>query len=147
MFYIVADHTGFELKQGIIRQLQSSEIEDANPVYDQLDDYPQVAHKLVEVLSQHPQAMGIAICGTGQGICMAVNKHPGMRAGITTYTHVVAKLREHNQANVLCFPATLELQTALQLIEVFAQTPVSIEARHARRVEQLSLLDKGLLLS
>jgi len=86
---------------------------------------------------------GVAVCGSGQGICMAANKVPGIRAGIIRGTWDAEMTRLHNDANVACFgERATEPAVAIAALQVFLHTGFE-GGRHAARVEQLGELDQG----
>jgi ribose 5-phosphate isomerase B len=156
MLYFTCDHNGFELKNYLILKCKEKGIQtkDVWSVFDQNDDYPDAAIALAKELKLNSEnsvdknvqkSFGIAICGTGQGICMSLNKFPFVRAGISMDKLVVQKMREHNDANCLCFPALSEqkeMQKAFELIEIFIKTENDKAQRHLRRMHKMSNLAK-----
>jgi len=86
---------------------------------------------------------GIVVCGSGQGVCMAANKVPGVRAGIIRDIQDAEMTRGHNNANVACFGERVtEPEVALAAVEAFLTTTFE-GGRHEARVEQLAELDAG----
>ncbi|MFO0203048.1 MAG: RpiB/LacA/LacB family sugar-phosphate isomerase, partial [Alphaproteobacteria bacterium] len=83
-------------------------------------------------------AAGILICGSGNGVCMAANKHQGIRAALCWTKELAELARQHNDANILCIPARfISKETALEMINAFLNT--SFEGgRHANRVAKIS---------
>jgi ribose 5-phosphate isomerase B len=142
MLYIVSDHAGFHLKQSLLSLLEqeSIEYEDIGLVYTEGDDYPDAA-KLLASKIQSTAHFGLAICGSGQGICMALNRFSGIRAGVSTDEETVKLIRQHNWANILCLPGRgFDEKSALQLIKTFLTTPPDLSERHKRRVNMLDNL-------
>jgi ribose 5-phosphate isomerase B len=140
--YLVCDHAGFELKQEILAWLEKSKrnVIDLTPKLLLGDDYVDRADELAQALESEPKAIGIALCGSGQGICMALNRHSFIRAVIHDKREIVRLSRSHNNANVLCLPARFIHQTkAVALIKVFLNTPFLEQKRHAKRIEKLSV--------
>ncbi|NJK71362.1 RpiB/LacA/LacB family sugar-phosphate isomerase [Candidatus Gracilibacteria bacterium] len=141
MLYVATDHAGFELKEDLLKKLARSKIKytDLSKKFQEGDDYPDVANLLANQLKVEPKAKGIAICGAGQGICIALNRYTWIRAGIYQKREVIRLLRAHNDGNVLCLPARFMNSTkAIKLIKVFLNTPYSSEERHARRIKKIS---------
>ena len=141
MLYIVSDHAGFDLKTQLLEKLEKSALEyvDLTPEFEEGDDYPDVAEVLANKLKEDPKGCGIALCGSGQGICMALNRHAHVRAATSLKREVVRHARLHNDANVLCLPARfLNTMKAYKLTKLFANTPFSKVRRHARRIEKIT---------
>jgi ribose 5-phosphate isomerase B len=81
--------------------------------------------------------MGIAICSTGNGICMTANHHQGIRAALCWDEPLARLARQHNNANVLCLPASfVSVEKALQIVEVFFASEFE-GGRHERRVNKI----------
>jgi len=146
---IAADHGGWERKEMVRVFLESQKSEsytivDVIPELDNSDNYPEVAQKMADFISKNeensPQntCFGIAFCGTGQGICMALNRFPFIRAGISMDPEIVALIRQHNHANVLCLPGRFGTDEEVkQAVSIFLSTPVDSSNRHILRVQQL----------
>ena len=131
-----SDHAGFALKQELKQQLEARglRVEDIGAHSEQPVDYPVVAHELAEAVACGRFARGVLVCGTGIGVSMAANRHPGVRAAVA-YDEETARLsREHNDANVLALGGrSLERGTARRILDVWLDTPFE-GGRHARRV-------------
>ena len=93
MIGIAADHAGYELKGQLIEYLrgQGHEVKDFGTHSTDSMDYPDVAHPLAESIEKGECEWGIAICGTGNGISMTVNKHAGIRAALCWNTETAQK--------------------------------------------------------
>jgi ribose 5-phosphate isomerase B len=138
MLFLVSDHAGFDLKQQIKSYLISKGVlfQDLNPVIENQDDYPDKAHLLSQQISAND--LGIALCGTGQGICIALNRYKNIRAGIGYDPQIVKLIRQHNHANVLCLPGRfMKIAKAMKLIEIFLNTQTLDDLRHLRRINKL----------
>lgn len=140
--YLAADHGGFELKNQLVDHLRKSRdnvIEDLGPDELQLDDdYPDYALKLVEHMSQNPDSVGVLICRSAEGVAIAANRNPGLRAAVVTELEQAEKSREHNNANVLCLSADLvSPENNIKLLEAFLITEFSSEPRHQRRLDKI----------
>ena len=140
--FIVCDHAGFELKNQIKIKLRKYNLVDLSPKYEEGDDYPLVAFDLAKKIESNDFA--IALCGTGEGICMALNRFRAIRAA-TVHSQKTAKIvRKHNHANIICLPArSLTPEKAVLLIEVFLNTKIDTDLRHLRRVGELSQKGEG----
>lgn len=146
---LAADHAGFELKEGIKSGLglhPTIKLQDLTPDLTPGDDYTEAAQGLAKRIliapaTQNTQTFGIAICGSGQGICMALNRFRGIRAGLAYNQQVAKMLRLHNHANVICLAgAILEIDQSLKIIQTFLETAEDHQARHLRRVQALDKL-------
>ncbi|MFK7972573.1 MAG: RpiB/LacA/LacB family sugar-phosphate isomerase, partial [Bacteroidia bacterium] len=103
MLSIGADHAGFELKEVIRQYLEQKGIalQDEGTYSEDSVDYPDFAHKVATAVAGGAAEQGILVCGSGQGVCMAANKHPEVRAALVWNAEVAALTRQHNNANVL----------------------------------------------
>ena len=140
MIGIAADHTGYELKGQLIEYLrgQGHEVKDFGTHSTDSMDYPDVAHPLAESIEKGECEWGIAICGTGNGISMTVNKHAGIRAALCWNTEIAALARQHNNANILSLPARfVSDEEALAMLKTFMATPFE-GGRHQRRIDKIA---------
>ncbi|MFN3951638.1 MAG: ribose 5-phosphate isomerase B [Thermaurantimonas sp.] len=135
---VASDHAGFELKEFLILNLTEFSIIDLGTYTSESTDYPDYGHKLAREIESGNVNWGIAICGSGNGINMTVNKHKGVR-GALCWTLEIAKLaRAHNNANVISLPARfVSYEAALQMVKVFLTTPFE-GGRHERRIRKIA---------
>lgn len=144
--YIGADHRGFELKQRLFKKLldRGYEMTDlGNDYFDPNDDYVDFAQKVAEAVLNNPKSLGIILCGSGAGVDIAANKFDGIRSALVSTLSQAKQAREHEDANVLSLPADiLNEEQALEIIEVFLQTPFSEEKRHRRRLKKLQKIEE-----
>lgn len=100
-------------------------------------DYPDVAHPLAESVEKGEVSLGIALCGSGNGISMTLNKHQGVRAALCWNEELAALARQHNDANVLSLPARfIPVDLAKKIVRKFLES--SFEGgRHLRRVQKI----------
>lgn len=139
---IGSDHAGYELKESLkcFLQGQGYTVEDVGVFSPAPADYPDIAHALTERLGQSADAMGVLICGTGIGMCIAANKRRGIRAAHASDPVSAALARAHNNANVLCLGSRIVgEELAKGIVSAFLQTPFSAEPHHQRRVEKIEL--------
>ena len=137
---IGGDHAGYEYKQKVIEKLKSEgyEVTDFGPNSADSVDYPDYIHPMASSLEKGDQDLGIAICGSGNGVCMTANKHQGIRAALCWDNELAALARQHNNANVICIPARF---VACELAESMVHTFISTDfegGRHERRVNKIS---------
>ena len=136
---LCSDHAGFELKEIIRGYLESQDIEyvDFGTFSNDSCDYPDYAHPAAQAIESGECTEGIAMCGSGNGIAMTLNKHQGIRAALCWLPELAALARQHNDANILVLPARfIEPVTALQLVDIYLNTPFE-GGRHVRRTEKI----------
>lgn len=140
---LCSDHAGFELKDaiaGYIHQL-GGETEDFGTFSAESCDYPDFAHPCALAVQSGRDYPGIAMCGTGNGIAMTLNKHQGIRAALCWNTDLARLAREHNDANILVLPARfIDTDNALDIVRVFLTTPFE-GGRHKRRIDKIPVTD------
>lgn len=133
---VASDHGGFELKQLLVARLRSlgHEIVDLGTHGQASVDYPDFAHALAARLAAGDGQRGVLVCGTGIGVSITANRHPGVRAALCHDALTAEMARRHNDANVLCLGGrTTGTAVALQALEIFLATPFD-GGRHAGRV-------------
>lgn len=136
-----SDHAGYELKSIIEGYLESQGVEYEDFGTNSADscDYPDFAHPCAEAVESDKCYPGIAMCGSGNGIQMTLNKHQGVRAALCWTVELARLARQHNDANVLVLPARfIEPVLALQIVDAFLETPFE-GGRHVRRVEKIAV--------
>ena len=136
---LACDHAGFPLKQFVIQYLESKgyQYKDFGTSSDTSCDYPDFAHPLAEAVESGECYPGIAICGSGEGMAMTLNKHQGIRAGLAWCKDVAGLIRQHNNANILVMPGRfIDNKTAEKIMDEFFKTPFE-GGRHERRVEKI----------
>ena len=137
---LASDHAGYELKAQIARQL-----EDAG--YTVLDlgtdgpasvDYPDFAAALAAAVTDGRAQRGVLICGSGIGISIAANRHPGIRAALVHDVTTARLSREHNDANVIALGArVIGPEIAKDCVDVFLKTDFEGGERHSRRIAKM----------
>lgn len=136
---ICSDHAGYELKEKIKAHLKEAGIEtdDFGTHSEASCDYPDFAHPCAEAVENGTDYPGIAMCGTGNGIAMTLNKHQGIRAALCWNCELARLAREHNDANILVMPARfIDTETALKIVDTFLSTGFE-GGRHERRIEKI----------
>lgn len=138
---IGCDHAGFELKQEIIKYLENKgiKVNDHGAFSTESVDYPDFAHSVANALKGADEhVMGILLCGSGNGINMAANKHAHIRAALCWTPEIAALARQHNNANVLSLPARfMNKADALSAVETFISTGFE-GGRHQNRVNKIN---------
>ena len=136
---ICNDHAGVDHKNAVLAHLKEKGFEVVNFGTDTPDsmDYPDVAHPLARAVLAGEVEAGIAICGTGNGMAMVLNHYDGIRAGLAWNREVAHLVKEHNNANVLVFPARfISIETALEVVDEWLETEFA-GGRHLRRIEKI----------
>ena len=142
--FLASDHAGYAFKTPVKQHLESMGIQSLTDLgvhtADVPSDYPAYAHKLVRAIVP-AHAIGVLLCGTGNGMAMVANKYKGIRAALCWTPDIAALARKHNHANVLCLPVRfLSQQEALSIVAAFFQSTPQGE-RHARRVAHIDPSD------
>lgn len=140
-----ADHAGFELKEAICRHLEEQNIQFQDLGTNSADsvDYPKFAFPVGKAIAEGTADLGILVCGTGQGMAIAANKIPGIRAAACSETFSARLAKEHNNANVLTLGARVcGPCLALEIVDVFLKTRF-MEGRHVGRLNLISRLERG----
>lgn len=135
-----SDHAGFRLKEAIKAHLvkKRTNIVDVGVYCEQPADYPDIARRLVWVMKKKKGNKGILICGTGIGMCMAANRHKGIRAAVAYDKYSAEMARKDNDANVLCLRGRkVNIKEQIKLVDIWMKTGFSGKARHSRRIRKL----------
>ncbi len=143
MIAICSDHAGYELKSIIEGYLEANnlEFEDFGTFSAESCDYPDFAHPAARAIEEGKCYPGIAMCGSGNGIAMTLNKHQGIRAALCWNTELASLARRHNDANVLVLPARfIDPALALQIVDTFLSTGFE-GGRHQRRIDKIPVKD------
>lgn len=138
---LACDHAGFETKEYIKTVFDASNIKyvDFGTNGPESVDYADYAHKLGAAVDSAECEFGITICGSGNGISMAINKHPKVRAALCWNLEIAKLAREHNNANVLSLPARFITQDeCYKMVEAFFNTPFE-GGRHQKRIDKIPL--------
>lgn len=136
-----ADHAGYPIKEIVkayLREWMSSvEIVDFGTYSEESVDYPDFAHKLGDAIDKGDLQYGVAVCGSGNGISMALNKHKAVRAGLAWNAEQAKLTRQHNDANVLSIPGRFVSEAeAKEIVKAFFETEFE-GGRHQRRVDKI----------
>ncbi len=145
MIVIASDHAGVELKARLVAAARAAghEITDLGPADTGSVDYPDFAHRVAAAVAAGEAERGVLICGTGIGMSMTANRHPGVRAALCHDAFTAEMARRHNDANVLCLGARVTgTGVAEQVLTVFLATGFE-GGRHQRRVARIECAEEG----
>jgi ribose 5-phosphate isomerase B len=135
---IASDHAGYNLKEFIKDSFKINWIDLGTHNDKTSVHYPDYGYAVAEAVAEGEAEYGIAVCGTGIGISMAVNRHPAIRAAVCTDATMARLTREHNNANVLCLGERLTgTEIALDIVKTFFETEYE-GGRHSIRVDKLT---------
>ena len=134
-----ADHAGFALKDELVARLRAAghEVTDHGTATVDSVDYPVFAHAVAAQVGDGEVDRGLLVCGSGIGMCMAANRHPGVRAADCVTVEMAELSRRHNDANVLCLGARLlDSDEAWAVTEAWLATTFE-GGRHEQRVAEI----------
>jgi ribose 5-phosphate isomerase B len=138
-----SDHAAIPLRQAIAAHAaaQGWEVVDIGPTTPESTDYPKHGEAAARRVASGDCALGIVVCGTGQGIMMAANKVKGVRCGVCADTFSARMIRAHNDANMLALGARVVGEgLALEIVDAFLAAEFE-GGRHARRVAMITALE------
>ncbi len=138
---IASDHAGYSLKQFVKQYLDEKGLsyKDYGTYSEESCDYADFGHALAEGIEKGEVYPGIAICGSGEGIAMTLNKHQSIRAGLSWIPEIAHLCRQHNDANVLVMPGRfIETDMARKIMDEFLTTEFE-GGRHQRRIEKMAV--------
>lgn len=139
---IASDHGGFELKQELIRyfNLKKYDVKDLGPETDEKPiSYSKQGIKLAKHITKNEDVLGVAICGTGIGISIAVNRVPGVRGARITSIADAKMAKKHNNANILVIGG--RITTTKKAVDMF-NAFIREEFEGGRHIKRLEALDK-----
>lgn len=136
---IACDHAGYEMKELLVGYLDAMgyEVLDFGTHSEESVDYPDYAHMLAMSIEDGELERGIALCGTGEGMAMTLNKHRGIRAGLCWTPEIATLIKQHNNANVLVLPARfITNDEAVTIVEAYLSAEFE-GGRHEVRIEKM----------
>ena len=139
------DHRGAALGRALRDHLTKAghQVTVVGELTEEPSDYPDVSYGVGRAVADDQANMGILICGTGIGACIAANKVPGVRAALVHDVETAELSRSHNDANVLCLSGdSLSDDGAAQLVDRWLAAPFE-GGRHARRVDKITAIERG----
>lgn len=143
---VASDHAGKDLKQIVVEFLRTSgfDVVDYGVGKDNPSsvDYPDFAALVAQDIVSNKLDRAVAICGTGIGMCIAVNRFPGVRAAVANDEYTARMSRAHNDTNILCLGArTTNHFRAIDYLKVWLETPFE-EGRHRMRLDKIREIEK-----
>lgn len=143
--FIGADHNGFELKKEVHAHLLSKDyevIDKGDTEFKQDDDFPVYAARVASEVLANEDSVGILICGSGQGVCMAANRFKGIRAALAWNEESAIESKHDDDANILCLPSRqLGVAEANEIVDAWLKAKFSGAARFRRRNAELDQLN------
>lgn len=137
------DHGGLEHKNAIAEHLteRGFTVTDFG-IYEQKSaDYPEIAEKVANSITNGENDLGILVCGTGIGMSLAANKVKGIRAAVCSEHFSAKYTRLHNNSNILCLGGrVIGIGTALELVDLFVDTEFE-GGRHQRRIDMITAIE------
>ena len=135
---IASDHRGYVLKKEIIKELKNEyEIIDFGTDSEERVDYPDYAFKLGKAIQNKDIDLGIAICGTGIGISIALNKVKGVLCAKISNKEEAKLAKEHNHANAIAFSGSTKIEEAKEIILTFLNSKPNNEQAHLDRINKI----------
>ena len=134
-----ADHAGYQFKDMLKDYVESlgHDPVDLGTFNEDSIDYPDIAREVAEKVYENEGSLGLLICGSGTGMCIAANKHIGIRAAACTTPRLAEYARKHNDANILCLgQRMIEEEMARNVTKVFLETEFE-GGRHQIRVKKM----------
>ena len=141
-FGVASDHAGYEIKEVAKAYLLSLgyEVKDYGTHSTESCDYPDYAHALAKGIETQEVDLGIAVCGSGEGICITLNKHAHVRAALCWRPALATLSRQHNNANVLCLPGRFVTEEeARNIIQAYLSAEFE-GGRHLRRINKIAIM-------
>ena len=134
------DHAAYDMKEFLVGYMSAKgyEVVDFGCHSEERCDYADFAHPLAVAIEDGSVAFGIALCGSGEGMAMTLNKHKGVRAGLAWRKEIAELIRQHNDANALVMPARfISNDEAVGLVDAFLASDFE-GGRHEARVAKIS---------
>lgn len=141
MIGLANDHAGYALKEYVKEYLtqRGEKYIDYGTYSEDSCDYPDFAHALAKGMEAGECEIGIAICGSGEGISMTLNKHQNIRAALVWIPEIAHLTRQHNDANVLVMPGRfISTSEARAIMDEFFSTPFE-GGRHVARIAKIPI--------
>lgn len=136
--YIASDHAGFEMKESIKKEMNNLSFIDLGTNSSESVDYPDYAYALSNEVKKDKNSVGILICGTGIGMCIAANKVSGIICANVTSPKFAELAKQHNNANVIALSSRyVSVEENIEIINAFLSS--TFEERHLKRIEKLNI--------
>jgi ribose 5-phosphate isomerase B len=138
--FIGCDHAGFEMKEALKKYLIDAnyDVEDKGTYSLDSVDYPDFAHAVATGVETTDGSLGVLLCGSANGVCIAANKHQSIRAALCWLPEIASLARQHNDANVVCIPARfVNDEIGLEILKSFLSATFE-GGRHQKRVDKIA---------
>ncbi|MBQ2394411.1 MAG: RpiB/LacA/LacB family sugar-phosphate isomerase [Alistipes sp.] len=135
------DHAAYEMKEFLVGYMSAKgyEVIDFGCHSEERCDYADFAHPLASAVEDGSVAFGIALCGSGEGMAMTLNKHRGIRAGLAWRREIAELIKQHNDANILVLPARfISNDEAVELVAAYLAAEFE-GGRHEQRIAKMQL--------
>ncbi len=135
------DHAAFDMKEFLVGYMSAKgyEVIDFGCYSEERCDYADFAHPLASAVENGSVAFGIALCGSGEGMAMTLNKHNGIRAGLAWRKEIAELVKQHNDANILVLPARfISNDEAVELVNAYLGAEFE-GGRHEQRIAKMRL--------
>ena len=136
---VASDHAGYEYKNRLAELLTKKgyDVADYGTYSEVSCDFPDYAHPLADAIERKEIDLGVALCGTGNGMAITLNKHQGVRAALAWNSEIGRLVKAHNNANVLVMPARfITYQMATRILNTWLSTEFD-GGRHQRRIDKI----------
>lgn len=140
-----SDHRGDQSAIGLAEALRARgiDVQALGPLNGESRDYPDEAYLVGRAVASGEADFGVLICGSGNGVCIAANKVPGVRAALAFSVKAAQMSRKHNDANVLCLSGDgLGQQAINEIVQAWLSTDFE-GGRHAQRVRKIAAIERG----
>lgn len=134
-----SDHAGYQLKKELEKYVTTLgyQFKDFGTDSEESCDYPDFAHPAARAVESGECDFGICMCGSGNGMQMALNKHQGIRAALCWAPELARLAKAHNNANILVLPARfITVEEAKAIVDAYLNTPFE-GGRHQRRIDKI----------
>ena len=138
---ICCDHAAYDMKEFLAGDLAAKgfEVLDFGCYSEERCDYPDLAHPMAEALETGEFERAVALCGSGEGMAMTLNKHAGVRAALCWTAEIAALTRGHNDSNIVVLPARfITNEEAIAILDAWLTTPFD-GGRHAQRIAKIPI--------
>ena len=138
---ICCDHAAYDMKEFLAGYLAAKgfEVLDFGCYSEERCDYPDLAHPMAEALETGEFERAVALCGSGEGMAMTLNKHAGVRAALCWTAEIAALTRGHNDSNIVVLPARfITNEEAIAILDAWLTTPFD-GGRHAQRIAKIPI--------
>lgn len=142
---LASDHRGYKLKNELINYLKNNyEIIDCGAFNNDSCDYPDFAYQLGKKIVNNEVDFGIAICGSGIGISIALNKVKGVYCAKVNNSEEARYTRLDNNTNCVAFSENTNFEEAIKIVETFINTEFSNLEKHIRRINKVKEIESGI---